>query len=104
MHDATFEAFAPYPATLPRAFPPLAGTWSIGIEPVPNTTAIAWPWRAAIAAPEHGTTYNRANVVLPAEAGSVTIAMGVVDTIPRVRVVLLEGGEVRGEPLVVDLP
>ncbi|MCL2777884.1 MAG: M15 family metallopeptidase [Polyangiaceae bacterium] len=102
MHNATFETFAPYSATSPRAFPPLAGTWSIGIEPVPNTMAIAWPWRAAIAAPEHGMTYNRANVVLPAQGGSVTIAIGIADTVTRVRVVLLEGGVAKGEPLLIN--
>ncbi|MCL2723284.1 MAG: M15 family metallopeptidase [Polyangiaceae bacterium] len=102
VQDATFETFAPYPATSPRAYAPLAGTWMIGLEPVPNETALAWPWRAGIAAPARSLIYNRANVALPAVTGTVTMTIPVTEITPQIRIVLLEAGIPRGEPVVVD--
>lgn len=100
---ASFEKLAPYPETPPRAFPPLAGAWVVAVEPIPNDTGVAWPWRAGIGATILGQTYDRANVLLPARPGSVTLKIPIPDAPSRVRVVLLEGGVAKGQPIAVDL-
>jgi hypothetical protein len=100
---ATFERLAPYPETPPRAFPPIAGAWVVAVEPVPNDTGTAWPWRAAITSSVVGQTYDRANVLLPARPGAVTLKIPIPDGSARVRVVLLEGGIAKGEPLSIEL-
>lgn len=100
---ATFEKLSPYPETQPRAFPPIAGAWVVAVEPVPNDTGVAWPWRAGISASIVGQTYDRANVLLPAHPGSTTLKIPIPETASRVRVVLLEGGVAKGEPLAVEL-
>jgi LAS superfamily LD-carboxypeptidase LdcB len=94
---STYVKLAPYPETVPRAFAPIAGAWVIAAEPVPNDTGTAWPWRAAIAQSVHGQIYNRANVSLPARSGNVTVKLPLPKGLAKVKVVLLEGGEVRGE-------
>ena len=99
---STFERLAPYPDVPPRAFPPLASAWVVGVEPVPNDTGVAWPWRAGITASIVGQTYDRANVLLPARPGAVTLKIPIPDGASRVRVVLLEGGVPKGEPLTVE--
>ncbi|MDB5212809.1 MAG: D-alanyl-D-alanine carboxypeptidase, partial [Myxococcaceae bacterium] len=100
---ATFEKLSPYPDTPARAFPPIASAWMVAIEPVPNDSGVAWPWRAGISASIVGQTYDRANVLLPAHPGSTTLKIPIPETASRVRVVLLEGGLPKGEPLTVDL-
>jgi LAS superfamily LD-carboxypeptidase LdcB len=100
---STFEKLAPYPEVPARAFPPLAGAWMVGVESVPNDTGVAWPWRAGIAAAIVGQTYDRANVLLPARPGAVTLKLPIPDAPAQVRVVLLENGVAKGEPLTVDL-
>lgn len=100
---STFEKLSPYPETSPRAFPPLAGAWVVGVEPVPNDTGVAYPWRAGISLTTVGQTYDRANVLLPARPGSVTLKIPIPDAPSRVRVVLMEAGVARGEPLTVEL-
>lgn len=100
---ATFAALAPYPETERRAFPPLPGAWVVAIEPVPNTTGVAWPWRAALTTPVHASIYDRANVALPARAGEITVKVPVPASTTRVKVVLLEGGTPRGAEQTLDL-
>jgi D-alanyl-D-alanine carboxypeptidase len=100
---ATFEKLAPFPETQPRAFPPLAHAWVVGVEPIPNETGVAWPWRAALAPSTVGQTYDRANVLLPAHPGPSTLRIPLPAGASRVRVVLLEGGAPRGEPESLDL-
>jgi D-alanyl-D-alanine carboxypeptidase len=100
---STFEKLSPYPETPARAFPPIAGAWVVGVEPVPNDTGVAWPWRAGISASIVGQTYDRANVLLPAHPGSTTLRIPLPESASRVRVVLLEGGVPKGEPLTVEL-
>lgn len=100
---ATFEKLAPYPATEPRAFPPLDDAWVVAVEPVPNDTGAAWPYRAALTYPPVGRIYNRANVVLPARAGALTVKVPVPASVTHARVVLLQGGVPRGQPREVDL-
>jgi hypothetical protein len=75
----------------------------VAIEPVPNDAGVAWPWRAGISASIVGQTYDRANVLLPAHPGSTTLKIPIPETASRVRVVLLEGGVAKGEPLTVEL-
>lgn len=99
----TVEKVTPYPETAPRAFRPIAGAWVIGVEPVPNATGTAWPWRAGIAQPLVGQIYNRANVLLPARAGSVTVRVGIPKGTSKVKVVLMEGGAAKGAERIVDL-
>ena len=98
----TFEKLAPYPNTKARAFPPLAHAWVVAVEPVPNDTGTPWPWRAAITLPITGQIYDRANVLLPARAGMVTINVPI-PAVPKVRIVLLEGGIPKGDEKTLDL-
>ena len=100
---ATYQKLAPYPETPPRAFVPLAGAWVIGIEPVPNDAGTAWPWRAGLSPTVVGQTYDRANVLLPAHPGSLTVKVPIPDSASKVRVVLMEAGVAKGEPLTVEL-
>jgi D-alanyl-D-alanine carboxypeptidase len=95
---STFEALSPYPETQPRAFPPLARAWVVGVEPVPNDTGVAYPWRAALAPSSVGQIYDRANVLLPAKRGASTIKVPIPPGASKVKVVLLEGGAPKGEP------
>jgi len=100
---STFEKLAPYPETQPHAFTPLASAWTIGVEPVPNDTGVAWPYRAALTPSLVGQIYDRANVLLPAKPGSTMLKIPLPPSTGRVRVVLLESGVPRGEPAIVDL-
>ncbi|MDB4945995.1 MAG: D-alanyl-D-alanine carboxypeptidase [Labilithrix sp.] len=99
---ATYEKLAPYPDTQPRAFAPIPGTWVVGVEPVANGTAAAWPWRGGLSTTLVGQTYDRANVVLPAHPGAITLKIPVPEGAGKVRVVLLEGGAPRGEPITLE--
>jgi D-alanyl-D-alanine carboxypeptidase len=101
--SSTFEKLAPYPDTEPRAFPPLERAWMIGVEPVPNEMGVAWPWRVGLAMPIQGQVYDRANVRLPARPGSYTLKMSIPSGAAKIKVVLLEGGEPRGEPRALEL-
>ncbi len=100
---ATYTSLAPYPDTAPRAFPPLPGAWVVAVEPVPNPTNATWPWRAALTSDVHAQIYDRANVVLPAKPGEVTLRIPVPRETQAVRVVLLEGGAARGAELSAEL-
>ena len=100
---SSFERLSPYPESPARAFPPISGAWVVAIEPVPNEGGVAWPWRAAISATIVGQTYDRANVLLPARPGNVTLKVPIPDAPSKVRVVLMEGGVAKGEPLTVEL-
>jgi D-alanyl-D-alanine carboxypeptidase len=100
---STFQKLSPYPDTAPRAFAPLAGAWVVGVEPVPNDTGVAFPWRAAITPSIHGQIYDRANVLLPARAGATTLKIPVPAKASTVKVVLLEGGVPKGEEQTVEL-
>ncbi len=99
----TYAKLAPYPETAARAFPPLPGAWVVAIEPVPNTTGTAWPWRAALASPVHAQIYDRANVLLPARAGELTIRVPIPRETKQVKVVLLEGGTPKASEQTLDL-
>lgn len=100
---ATVDKLAPYPDVPPRSFAPLTGAWVVGVEPIPNDTGVAYPWRAGISATIVGQIYNRANVLLPARAGSVTLKVPIPGSLARVRVVLLNAGVAKGLPLTVEL-
>jgi len=100
---STFEKLSPYPEVPARAFPPLATAWVVGVEPIPNDTGVGYPWRAGISATLVGQTYDRANVLLPARPGSVTLKIPIPEASSRVRVVLLEAGVAKGEPITLEL-
>ena len=100
---ATFEKLAPYPDVPPRGFTPLTGAWVVGIEPIPNDTGTPWPWRAGLSPSIVGQTYDRANVLLPAHPGSLTLKVPIPDTPAKVRVVVMEAGVAKGEPRIVEL-
>jgi D-alanyl-D-alanine carboxypeptidase len=100
---ATYEALSPYPETEPRAYAPLVSAWVVAVEPVPNDTGVAWPWRAAITASIHGQIYNRANVLLPTRGGKTTLRIPLPAGARRVRVVLVEGGVPKGPERAIDL-
>lgn len=99
----TFEKLSPYPETEPRAFAPIAGAWVVAVEPVPNDTGVAWPYRAAIAAAVHGQTYNRANVLLPTRGGQASLKVPIPTGVRKAKVVLLQGGVPHGQERSVDL-
>ncbi|OJY25864.1 MAG: hypothetical protein BGO98_35285 [Myxococcales bacterium 68-20] len=100
---ATFEKLSPYPDTEPRAYPPLADAWVVAVEPVPNDTGVAWPYRAAITAPVHGQIYNRANVLLPTRGGPTTVRIPIPGDIQKAKVVLLRGGVPHGQQRAAEL-
>ena len=100
---ATFEKLAPYPETDPRAFPPLPGAWVVAVEPVPNDTGTAWPFRASLSAVANGALYNKANVVLPAHPGAMTLRIPIPATYAKAKVVLMKGGSPQGQERAADL-
>lgn len=100
---ATYEKLAPYPETDPRAFPALEGAWVVAVEPIPNDTGTPWPFRASLAAATHGVIFNRANVLFPAHAGPTTIRVLVPGDYTKAKVVLMRGGEARGQERAADL-
>lgn len=100
---STFEKIAPYPDTAPRAFPPLARAWRVAVEPIPNETGVAWPWRAGFAVPSQGQIYDRANVLLPARTGSVAMRIVVPSGVAKVKVVLFEGDAPKGDPITLAI-
>ncbi|MBS2019559.1 MAG: M15 family metallopeptidase [Deltaproteobacteria bacterium] len=100
---STFEKLSPYPETQPRGYAPLPNAWVVGVEPVPNDTGTPWPYRAALSPTVVGQIYDRANVLLPAHPGSITLKIPIPDGASKVRVVLIEGGVAKGEPIAVDL-
>jgi len=94
---ATFEALVPYPGTRPHRYAELPGAWRVAVEPLPASSP-PWPWRASLAKPELASTWNRANVVLPAVPGDATVRVRVVaHAAPeKVRVTLLRDGQEHG--------
>lgn len=100
---STYEKLAPYPETEPRAYPPIAGAWMVAVEPIPNDTGTPWPYRASLAAATHGIIFNRANLLLPAHAGSTTLRVLVPGSVAKAKVVLLRGGVARGQERAADL-
>jgi len=100
---ATFEKLSPYPETEPRAYPPLTNAWVVAVEPVPNETGVAWPYRAAITATIHGQIYNRANVLLPTRGGPTTLRVPIPSTVRKAKVVLLRNGVPHGQQRAVEL-
>jgi D-alanyl-D-alanine carboxypeptidase len=90
---ATFLALRPGPSARAHRYPELKGAWRIAIEPIPRES-MRWPWRASLASADLATTWNRANVVLPAQAGDVAVRMRVeAPRFQRARVALLRDGE-----------
>jgi D-alanyl-D-alanine carboxypeptidase len=90
---ATFVALAPYPDSKPHRYDDLAGAWRVAVESVPPGT-LRWPWRASLAKSKLAATWNRANVVLPAEPGEAAVRLRVelpADT-HKIRVTLLRDG------------
>jgi LAS superfamily LD-carboxypeptidase LdcB len=99
-----FASLAPYPDGQPHQYDDLPGAWRVAVEPVPPGP-VPWPWRASLSKPDLASTWNRANVVLPAKAGDSNVRMRIV--MPRgvqaLRVALLRDGEPH-EVRVVGLP
>jgi D-alanyl-D-alanine carboxypeptidase len=100
---STFMKLAPYPETQPRAYAPLARAWVVAVEPIPNDTGVAWPWRAALAPSTVGQIYDRANVLLPAHPGSINVRVPLPQGVAKAKVVLLEGGVPKTSEQTVDL-
>ncbi len=82
----------PFAESQSHAYPDLPGAWRVGIEPAAPRGA-RWPFRAALCKPELASTWNRANLVLPARAG---------DSIVRVRVVVPAGTDALSVALLRD--
>lgn len=94
---ASFDKLSPYPETEPRSFPPLPGSWVVAVEPIPNDTGVAWPYRAAIAASVVSQIYNRANVLLPTRGGPTVLKVPIPSGVRKAKVVLLKGGTPFGQ-------
>jgi D-alanyl-D-alanine carboxypeptidase len=94
---STFAQLVPSPGRSPRGYDDLPGAWRLGIEPVARG-AMRWPWRASLAKPELARIWNRANALLPANAGDhgVRVRVAVPAGTDRVRVSLLEGESEHG--------
>jgi D-alanyl-D-alanine carboxypeptidase len=94
---SSFEALVPSPGRSPHGYADLPGAWRVGIEPVPCGST-RWPWRASLAKPELEPTWNRANALLPANAGDhvVRVRVAMPAGTDRVRVSLLEGESEHG--------
>jgi D-alanyl-D-alanine carboxypeptidase len=96
-NGATFTAVMPYPDLPPHKYPDLPEAFRLAAEPSPPP-ANRWPWRASLASPELASTWNRANIVLPAKAGDITVRV-LVDVPPgtqSVRVTLVRNGAEHG--------
>jgi hypothetical protein len=113
---ATFLSLAPRPDAKPRSYADLPGAWRLGVEPasgepppgepIEPTAAPGratergrsadWPWRASLASPDLAATWNRANIVLPAAAGDLTVRMRIEKTGARsLRIALVRDGIAR---------
>jgi D-alanyl-D-alanine carboxypeptidase len=94
---ASFEALVPYPGTKPHRYPDLPGAWRVGVEPA-DAQGAHWPWRASLAKPSLAVTWNRANLVLPAQPGDATTRLRI--AVPKdataLRVTLLRDGDEHG--------
>jgi D-alanyl-D-alanine carboxypeptidase len=101
---ATFLALAPYPDAPARAYADLRDAWRLAVEPSPPEST-RWPWRASLADPKLASTWNRANVVLPAKsgAGAIHLRMAVPPGVRRLRVTLLKNGA-EHETREIDVP
>jgi D-alanyl-D-alanine carboxypeptidase len=90
---STYLLIAPSADLPPRAYPDLPGAWRVAVEPVPPG-ATRWPWRASLAGPSLATTWNGANLVLPARSGDslVRVRVALPRSAERVRVTLLRDG------------
>jgi D-alanyl-D-alanine carboxypeptidase len=84
---ATFASLAANTGVAPRAYPDLPGAWRLAVAPgdatrarpaTPSHSAGEWPWRVSLASPDLATTWNRANLVLPAKAGDARVRFRVV--------------------------
>jgi D-alanyl-D-alanine carboxypeptidase len=92
----TYAGVVPYEGVPPHRYPDLPGAWRVAVEPEGDAGAERWPWRASLAAAELATTWNRANVVLPAKPGDVTVAVRIDGAPASIRVTLLRDGEEHG--------
>ncbi len=93
----TFASLMTYPGGEAHRYEDLPGAWRVAVESVPSGP-VRWPWRASIARDDLAATWNRANIVLPAKAGDVNVAVRVV--MPKgargVNVTLLRDGKEHG--------
>ena len=94
---ASFESLVPYPGTKPHRYRDLKGAWRVAIEPMPQG-GTPWPWRASLAKASLAATWNRANLVLPAQAGEgeVHVRAAAPRDIEKLRVTLLRDGQEHG--------
>jgi D-alanyl-D-alanine carboxypeptidase len=94
---ATYRAVAPFGEGLAHAYEDLPGAWRVAIGAEPGG-AERWPWRASIARPGLGATWNRANVVLPGSPGETVVRVRISDSSGprRLRATLLVNGREHG--------
>ncbi|HEX3769256.1 MAG TPA: M15 family metallopeptidase [Polyangiaceae bacterium] len=72
---ASYLALAPTADLAPHKYPDLKGAWRVAVEPVPSPTGTRWPWRSSLANAKLADTWNRANLVLPAKSGDITVPL-----------------------------
>jgi D-alanyl-D-alanine carboxypeptidase len=101
---ATYRAVVSLPGGLVHRYLDLPGAWRVGVGIDTETKTKTerdgerWPWRASLAEPGLGATWNRANLVLPARAGRgvVRIRVPASAAAGKLRVALLKDGEEYG--------
>jgi D-alanyl-D-alanine carboxypeptidase len=92
---STFLSLVPHADAEPHQYKDLPGAWRLAAEPVPAGST-SWPWRASLASPEVASTWNRANVILPARSGDATVRIRIaLPGTQRVRVALVRDGLAR---------
>ncbi len=96
IEGATFLQVAPV-GLAAHAYPPLPGAWRLGVSADQGKT---WPYRVALATRSPAALYNKANVVLPAEPGDLTLRV-LVEGPPSAS---LRAALVRGDGEIVAAP
>jgi D-alanyl-D-alanine carboxypeptidase len=102
---ASFDSLVPYSGAKPHRYADLPGAWRVGVEPLGSgrdaghaPAGPRWPWRASLAKPSLAATWNRANLVLPAQAADSAVRVRVVlpGGTDKLHVTLLRDGEEHG--------
>jgi D-alanyl-D-alanine carboxypeptidase len=92
--SSSFTSLSPYPGTQPHRYDDLPGAWRVAIDTTSPEAPALWPWRVSLARAELEATWNRANVLLPSQAGDVVVRIRVALLgVRKLRVTLLRDGQ-----------
>ncbi len=96
----SFENIAPV-GLAGHAYPSLPGAWRLGVSADQGKT---WPYRVALATQRPAALYNKANVLLPAEPGNITVRVVLEGVVAGRADASLRAGLVRGDGEIVAAP